>query len=163
MALNENQILNLLNDGYDSDIDIPEEDEDQENELEILLQNFENDDLFGYLETIREEEEQLQAIEVAQEDTDEAQEIQSPVLAPITFEYILVQKKDIEWIAKPCQVPNLKLDDLITINHPITIPTPIDYFMTYFNNEFYENVAYYTNLCAVQKTGFILNQQMQLR
>lgn len=55
MALNEDQILDLLNDEYNSDIDILEENDDRDDELEILLQNFEYDDLLGYLEALREE------------------------------------------------------------------------------------------------------------
>lgn len=50
MALNENQILDLLNDGYDSDIDVLDENDDRDDDLEILLHNFENDDLLGFLE-----------------------------------------------------------------------------------------------------------------
>lgn len=50
MSLNDNQILNLLNDGYASDLDIPSDDE-PEDELEICLRNFENDDFVGYMET----------------------------------------------------------------------------------------------------------------
>ena len=48
MALSDQQILSLLNNGYDSDIDILDE----------------NDDLLGYLETLCEEEDQQQINEV---------------------------------------------------------------------------------------------------
>ncbi|KAL4112116.1 hypothetical protein QTP88_015964 [Uroleucon formosanum] len=66
MALNEKQILDLLNDGYNSDVDVLDENDDCDDELDILLRNFENDDLIGYLEALREEEDQLQAQACAQ-------------------------------------------------------------------------------------------------
>ncbi|XP_008189593.1 piggyBac transposable element-derived protein 3-like [Acyrthosiphon pisum] len=129
MALNEEQILDLLNDGYNSDIDILEENDDCDDELEILLQNFENDDLLGYLEALREEEDQLQV----NEDIDETHEITAPNHTPGTLGLNFVQKKDIEWINTPCNAPILELNDLVVVDPPIDMPTPIEYFM---NNNF---------------------------
>lgn len=128
MALNKNQILDLLNDGYNSDIDILEENDDRDDELEILLQNFENDDLLGYLEALCEEEDQLQVNEVI----DETHEITAPIHTPGTFGLNFVQKKDIEWINTPCNVPILELNDLVIVDPTIDMPTPIEYFMKYF-------------------------------
>jgi len=153
MALNENQILDLLNDGYNSDIDILDENDDRDDELEILLDNFENDDFLGYLEALREEEDQLQANEVEHEDIDETHEITGPIHTPGTLGLNFVQKKDIEWINTPCTAPILELNDLVIVDPPIDMPTPIEYFMKYFNNTFFENVAFNTNVYAVQNNS----------
>lgn len=153
MALNENQILDLLNDGYDSDIDILEENDDQEDELEILLQNFENDDLLGYLEVLREEENQINVNEVEHEDFDEEHEITLPIHSPDTIRLNFVQKKDIEWFTIPSNAPKFKLDNLVIIDPPIIMPTPLDYFTKYFDNKFFENFAFCTNLYAVQNNS----------
>jgi len=40
MALNDQQILSLLNDGYDIDIDILDENDDQKDELENTFTKF---------------------------------------------------------------------------------------------------------------------------
>ncbi|KAL4120626.1 hypothetical protein QTP88_013284 [Uroleucon formosanum] len=154
MALNEKQILDLLNDGYNSDVDVLDENDDCDDELEILLRNFENDDLIGYLEALREEEDQLQANEVEHEDIDdETHEITAPIHTPGTSGLNFVQKKDIEWINMPCTAPILELDDLVIVDPPIDMPTPIEYFMKYFNNTFFENVAFNTNVYAVQNNS----------
>ncbi|XP_022179999.1 uncharacterized protein LOC111040395 [Myzus persicae] len=153
MALNENQILDLLNDGYNSDIDILDENDDRDDELEILLDNFENDDFLGYLEALHEEEDQLQANEVEHEDIDETLEITGPIHTPVTLGLNFVQKKDIEWINTLCTAPILELNDLVIVDPPIDMPTPIEYFMKYFNNTFFENVAFNTNVYAVQNNS----------
>lgn len=92
MALNENQILNMLNDGYDSDCDIPE------NDVSVLLRNFENDDFRVFLETLHEEEQSQVKVDV--------NEAFGVTTAHLTGAFnFSTKKKNIEWINKPYQAP----------------------------------------------------------
>lgn len=132
LTLNENQILNLLNDGYTGDLDIPLDDEPV-NELDVLLRNYANDDLAGYLETqlLTDDIEEVQKNEkIEVEDEFELSEEHSVELnlnstdtqtTQNTLEYKNVRKKDIERINKPYQILNINLDNLEMIDHPIII------------------------------------------
>lgn len=53
MALNDDEIWNLLDDGYNSDINISVEDDYIDDELQLLLEHFENDDQLAYVEILR--------------------------------------------------------------------------------------------------------------
>lgn len=57
----------------------------------------------------------------------------------------------------------LQLNNLVIIDPPINMPTPINYFAKYFNNDFFEKVAFYTNLYAVQNNNSNFNRQMLLK
>lgn len=99
-SLNDDQILNLLNDGYASDFDIPSDDE-PENELELLLHNFENVDLRGFLGTQAQRLSAEVNISMEVENKDEmdfkyveaANENLTDVVTPIALGFRYVQKK----------------------------------------------------------------------
>lgn len=104
--LNYDQILNLLNEGYACEFDI-HSDDDLENELEILLRNFGNDDLYAYLETIwitvKETKWKLSGnwednLKLNQEHNIEANENSINIVTLSTIEFRCIKKKN--WMDK---------------------------------------------------------------
>ncbi|KAL4092156.1 hypothetical protein QTP88_026709 [Uroleucon formosanum] len=155
MALNEEQILSVLDDGTDSDLDILNS--ESENELEDLLNKFANDDFSAELDNEMLANIEIDLHEEDDQTTNETQQSGNEVfdITPVQFKF--VQKKEIKWINKPFQEPYINLTDLEPIDCPSTIPQPYEYFTKYFDQKIYEDISYYINLYAVQNNDFLLN------
>jgi len=65
-----------------------------------------------------------------------------------SLEYI--EKCNIRWKRQPFVPPNIVLNKPIEHIYPNSIPTPLDYFLKYFPESEYENMANYTNTYAEQ-------------
>lgn len=63
---------------------------------------------------------------------------------------IQTNKKDIKWVSMPFNPPILKLDSLDD-TVPSLIKTPLQYFLEYFDENYFEQISYFTNLYAIQK------------
>lgn len=64
---------------------------------------------------------------------------------------IQTNKKDIKWVSLPFNPPILKLDSLDD-TVPSLIKTPMQYFLEYFDKNYFEQISYFTNLYAIQKS-----------
>lgn len=60
-------------------------------------------------------------------------------------------KKQIKWIQQPFGDVDIVLDDLVATPIPVILRRPIDYFLQYFDDEFFETIVSNTNLYAEQK------------
>lgn len=127
--LHEEDILNILGDGTVSDLDLSDDDDDDNEhesnnfpheQLETLLNEF-DDHLFDTVETI---------------ENDEYDTVSS--------------KKDIRWVQMPFKPPNINLRNIEDDFLPDELPSPLNYFIEYFGDTHFENMAYFTNLYAIQ-------------
>lgn len=126
--LRDEEILELLGDGNISEIGIPRSETEEIDfslaEFENLLDNF--DDKNEYCLIVQDEE---------------------WIPPPLT----ITSKRNIKWAQKPFNQPTLKLDDVEQNNNILELKLPLQYFSEYFDDDVFENMAYHTNLYAVQK------------
>jgi hypothetical protein len=127
-------ILELLSDGYNSDIgSIDNEDEFfPDDEFQDLLNEFENEDVFCDLPNVSDSN--------------------NTTFNEYTLEnnFPITNKQNIKWLNEPFQSLTLKLDELENEVHPTSMPSPIDYFNQYFQEDFFDNIAFNTTLYTVQ-------------
>jgi len=154
MALNENQILNLLGDGNISDLSISSF--ESENELDYLLQQFEDDDYLGTVENDQLELANAVIFDESENVSEQTQIPESDVTENRTIgqynihDFPFIKKNEIQWTSTPFKNFEIKLRDLEITNHSIDILSPYQYFTKYFNDSFFESMAFHTNLYAVQ-------------
>lgn len=72
-----------------------------------------------------------------------------PTLETIEPEFKSTNKRDIRWIQKSFQPPIINLEDLDS-EYINTIKTPIKYFLAYFGEKSFEDMAFFTNLYATR-------------
>lgn len=128
----ECDILELLSDGYNSDIGSIDNEDDffPGDELQDLLCEFENEDIDYDLPNISDNDNNT----ILNENN-----------------YSVTDKKSIKWLNEPFQSLNLQLDDLENEVYPTSMPSPIDYFYQYFHEDFFDTIAFNTTLYTVQK------------
>lgn len=145
--LSSQNIMDLL-DGDESELDFSyDEDEFPNDELDQLLQEFNSN---YTLDT--------------EIDNSNINNINN-VLTDNNILPMITSKKNIKWIQQPFNTPNIELDDLDITDPVIVLRNPIDYFMHYFNDDFFETLAFNTNLYAIQKnlTNFKATNQQEIR
>lgn len=135
--LREEDILEILGDGTISDIDLSDDEQEHEStdfphdQLEELLMEF-DDDLFNNI-TRNTEEETIGNEDIGHNHYDN-----------------ISSKKDIRWVQMPFKPTKINLRNIEEDILPDELPTPLDYFLEYFGETDFENMAYFTNLYAVQ-------------
>lgn len=79
-----------------------------------------------------------------------------PQISPPRNEFPVTQKKNIKRLQQPFQSPTIVLQDLETRVQVDYLRNPIDFFLQYFENDFFEIVAFNISLYTVQnnKTNF---------
>lgn len=140
-------ILYLLENGEVSDLEITDDDEDDLAfdggddfpgvELDDLLQQFDGN--FEHL------------MDTA-DDTLVTNDIPLQIPPPRN-EFPITQKKNIKWLQQPFQCPTIVLKDLETQVQVDYLRNPIDFFLQYFENDFFEIIAFNTNLYTVQNNN----------
>ncbi|CAI6355190.1 unnamed protein product [Macrosiphum euphorbiae] len=126
--LRDEEILELLGDGNISEIGSPRSETE---EIDFLFAEFEN-----LLDNFDDENEDCLIVQ------DEEW-----IPPPLT----ITSKRNIKWAQKPFNQPTIKLDDLEQNNNILELKSPLQYFSEYFDDDVFENMAYHTNLYAVQK------------
>lgn len=76
-----------------------------------------------------------------------------PQISPPRNEFPITQKKNIKWLQQPFQCPTIELQDLETQVQVDYLRNPINFFLQYFENDFFEIVAFNTNLYTVQNNN----------
>ncbi|KAE9522589.1 hypothetical protein AGLY_017011 [Aphis glycines] len=145
--LSSQNIMDLL-DGDESELDFSyDEDEFPNDELDQLLQEFNSNYSFD--------------TEIDNCNVNNINDVSTVNnILPMT-----TSKKNIKWIQQPFNTPNIVLDNLDITDPVIFLRNPIDYFMHYFNDDFFETVAFNTNLYAIQQnlTNFKATNQQEIR
>ncbi|XP_022174122.1 piggyBac transposable element-derived protein 3-like [Myzus persicae] len=145
MPINKAQEKTLQLDGDESELDFSyDEDEFPNDELDQLLQEFNSNYTL---------------------DTEIDNSNINNVLTDNNILPMITSKKNIKWIQQPFNTPNIELDDLDITDPVIVLRNPIDYFMHYCNDYFFETLAFNTNLYAIQKnlTNFKATNQQEIR
>lgn len=65
--------------------------------------------------------------------------------------YIIIPKNSIQCMCKPMKQKEIMVGEFDHIVYPSEIPPPIYYFMKYFTDEAFSEMAIYTNIYANQK------------
>lgn len=117
--LSSQNIMDLL-DGDESELDFSyDEDEFPNDELDKLLQEFNSNYTFG--------------TEIDNCNVNNINDV--PTVNNILP--MITSKKNIKWIQQPFNTPNIVLDNLDITDPVIFLRNPIDYFMHYFNDDFF--------------------------
>uniref|UniRef100_A0A2S2PVD5 PiggyBac transposable element-derived protein domain-containing protein n=1 Tax=Sipha flava TaxID=143950 RepID=A0A2S2PVD5_9HEMI len=147
-------ILELLENGEISEFDISDDEEDNiavdreddflGEELDGLLEQFDGN--FDYFMDTND----TNAVDSFE--TDETLVVDTvPLIAPPRNEFPITPNKNIKWLQQPFQCPNIVLEDIETLDQVDFSRNPIDFFLEYFEYDFFETIAFNTNLYAVQK------------
>lgn len=174
--IREEDIVRLLGTGLDSDLSSLSSDEDvtvnfPDRELENLLDDFDND-FQGLADFLVEMDEADEQIEIEPEASQVNEQINENVVPlDLSFQpiqkttsftlgsytstkkwsrFIPILKKNIFWKNVPFTPPIFTIQS--DLNPPVltNILNPIDYFIKYFSNDDFENMAKYTNIYAAQ-------------
>lgn len=133
--LSEIDILSLLGDGYDSDIGSID---DETEELD-----FPNDEFQNLLNDFEEIHDELNEVTTNIHNN-------PPIVEPNII-YNVTEKKNITWHNEPYIPPKLHLDD-IQENICSKLRFPIEYFLDFFDETFFEEIAFNTTLYSVQNS-----------
>lgn len=150
--LSDRDILALLGDGDVSDIGSEVDDTEEDecfpiDELDKLIDDFESTDLNDLQsETQPGFNDLLSEIEPSFSNSNPAPE---KTLENIESEFISTNKRDIRWVQKAFQPPIINLEN-IDSEYIDSIKTPIEYFLEYFGEKSFEEMAFFTNLYATR-------------
>lgn len=86
-----------------------------------------------------------------QYENEEADIGSSPTLETVS-KWFTMEKKNVRWVQQPFEPPSINLNILRESDGPNEIWSPIHYFSKYFGDQDFENMAFFTNLYAIQNT-----------
>ncbi|XP_022182789.1 piggyBac transposable element-derived protein 3-like [Myzus persicae] len=163
--LTNEQLLDMM-DGMNSDLELSDE-EDDENIDDIGIANELVESVYG---TVDGEEDDEDDVDVFTPDqllpiqTPPTDEVSMPNIVthtntpPVLKQFATFAKSSIKWLCKPMKQKNIILRSVEQTEFPNTISSPISYFMKYFTEEAFNEMAMYTNIYEEQK---ITNQWVQ--
>ncbi|KAL5239190.1 hypothetical protein ACI65C_006600 [Semiaphis heraclei] len=164
--LTNEQLLDMM-DGMNSDIELSDE-EDDENFDDIGIANELAESVYGTVDV--EEDDNEDDVDIFTPDqllpiqTPPTDEVSMPNIVthtntpPVLKQFATFAKSSIKWLCKPMKQKNIILRIVEQTEFPNTIPSPISYFMKYFTEEAFNDMAMYTNIYAEQK---LTNQWVQ--
>ncbi|KAL4126370.1 hypothetical protein QTP88_010592 [Uroleucon formosanum] len=163
--LTNEQLLDMMN-GMNSDLEFSDE-EDDENIDDIAIANLVVERVYG---TVDDEDNDVdiftpdQLLPIQTLPTDE---VSMPNIVthlntngpPVLKQFTTFAKSSINWLCKPMKQKNIIMRSIEQTEFPNTIPPPISYFMKYFTEEAFDEMAIFTNIYAEQKST---NQWVQI-
>ncbi|XP_060840869.1 piggyBac transposable element-derived protein 3-like [Rhopalosiphum padi] len=129
--LTHTDIIDLL-DGNISELSDLESNTDSVGEIDELLDNFDENEIFELLD--------YNDIE----NVNYFPEVDVPG-------WFTIEKKNMKWEQKPFTPPKINLNEIEQSDCPDEIQSPLYYFSKYFDDSDFENMSFFTNLYGVQK------------
>ncbi|KAL4084221.1 hypothetical protein QTP88_028047 [Uroleucon formosanum] len=149
--------------GMNSDLEFSDE-EDDENIDDIAIANLIVESVYGTVDDEDDNEDDDVAIFTPDQllpiQTLPTDEVSMPNIVthlntnglPVLKQFTTFAKSSINWLCKLMKQKNIIMRSIEQTEFPNTIPPPISYFMKYFTEEAFDEMAIFTNIYAEQKS-----------
>lgn len=141
--LTDEQLIDML-DGMNSDLELSDEEDNVSNELIEFSEMDDNQEVQNDFDDFDE-------VSNFELNLNEPEILININLNNINKPFTIILKKSIKWMCKPLKQKVINLRELEPVVYPSEIPSPIEYFMRYFTEEAFTEMATYTNIYAVQQ------------
>lgn len=120
-------------------------------EFENLLWVNDLDELdFEELQNMTEAALEEQAMDTSVRNTTKPAANTTPLQPALKPTISIINKSDIKWSAMPFQTPNIVLKEIQNTSTTSRLPTPLDYFIKYFPESLFEEMAGFTQIYSQQ-------------